>query len=102
MARVLSRREILKAQTLAGDWIQQQIEKLLEESGDAISDDDWEGVKRVAQAIVRLDPVNSDTFPWARTDELRVLSANLSQSKRLARAAGCDESAVRALLASPA
>ena len=45
---------------MASDWIQGQINRLLEEAGAAISQLDWETVQQRAQAILALDPDNAD------------------------------------------
>ncbi len=45
---------------MTSQWLDQQIKKLLDEAGEAISHDDWETVRQRAQAILRLDPKNND------------------------------------------
>ena len=54
---------------MASDRIQRQIERLLDEVEDAISRYDWEAVRQAANAVLAIDPENSDGRTYLATAE---------------------------------
>ena len=47
---------------MASERVQRQIDSLLDEAEAAISQFDWEKVRQCAQAVLRLDPENTDAL----------------------------------------
>ena len=45
---------------MASERIQRQVERLLDEADEAITRFDWDSVHRIAQAVLALDPENTD------------------------------------------
>ena len=45
---------------MATEWLKGQIDLLLQGAAEAISRYDWEAVRQSAQAVLALDPDNSD------------------------------------------
>ena len=49
---------------MASERIQRRIESLLDEADQAVSQFDWEAVRQRAEAVLRLDPQNSDALSY--------------------------------------
>ena len=49
---------------MASDRLQRQVERLLDEADAAVLQFDWEQVRQCAQAVLRLDPENSDALSY--------------------------------------
>ena len=49
---------------MASDRIQRRINSLLDEADAAVSRYDWEALREAAQAVLRLDPENSDALAY--------------------------------------
>ena len=54
---------------MASDRIQRQIEHLLDEVEDGISRYDWEAVRQATNAVLAIDPENSDGRTYLTTAE---------------------------------
>ena len=54
---------------MASERFQRHVERLLEEADDAISRYDWEAVRQAAQAVLAIDPENSDGLTFLATAE---------------------------------
>ena len=60
---------------MASERLQRRIEQLLDEADEAISQFDWEKVRQCAQAVLAIDPGNTDGIEFLATAE-RALSAS--------------------------
>ena len=54
---------------MASDRVQRRIERLLDQVEEAIDQLDWEEVRGRAQAVLRLDPDNSDALSYLAAAE---------------------------------
>ena len=54
---------------MVSERVQRQIERLLDEAEEAIARYDWEAVRQAAQAVIRLDPENSDALAYLAAAE---------------------------------
>ncbi len=54
---------------MASERIQRRIDSLLDEADAAISRYDWEGLREAANAVLRLDPGNSDALSYLAAAE---------------------------------
>ena len=54
---------------MVSDRFQQRVERLLDEADQAISRYDWEAVRQAAQAVLAIEPENSDRLTFLATVE---------------------------------
>ncbi|MFB3120035.1 MAG: hypothetical protein ACE1Y2_05850, partial [Stenotrophomonas maltophilia] len=54
---------------MVSERFQQRVERLLEEADQAIARYDWEAVRQAAQAVLAIDPENSDGMAFFATVE---------------------------------
>ena len=54
---------------MASDRLQRQMERLLDEADQAITDEDWSTVASRARAVLRIDPENSDAISYLTISE---------------------------------
>ena len=54
---------------MANDRVQRRIDRLLDQVEEAIDQLDWEEVRQRAQAVLRLDPENSDAIAYLAAAE---------------------------------
>ena len=64
---------------MASDRIKRRIDSLLDEADAAISRYDWEALREAAQAVLRLDPGNSDARAYLAAAERDTGSAQPAQ-----------------------
>ena len=70
---------------MVSERFQQRIERLLDEADQAIARYDWEAVRQAAQAVLAIDPGNSDGLTFLATVEraLGLAPRGLVPPKRL-------------------
>ena len=64
---------------MASERFQRRIERLLDEADEAIARYDWEAVRQAAQAVLAIDPDNSDGLTFLTTVE-RALAGTFNVS----------------------
>ena len=61
---------------MASERFQRRIDRLLDEADEAIARYDWEAVRQAAQAVLAIDPDNSDGQTFLATVERALAEAN--------------------------
>ena len=64
---------------MASDRLQRQIERLLDEADQAITQEDWPTVASRARAVLRIDPDNSDAISYLAVAERDTTNSQSSQ-----------------------
>ncbi len=76
----------MRAKLVASEFVQRQINRLLEEAGEAISQLDWQVVNQRAQAVLALEPENVDGIALLAAAERALGNSSTTPSAQSPRA----------------
>src|SRR5262245_51452172 len=84
---------------MLSDRVQRQIDRLLDEAEQAITQDDWSTVRQRAQAALRMDPGNRDALAYLAAAERDPITAAAATPSEPAARPGADSPASSAATA---